>query len=99
MTTLVATCPACGDVSLTTDEISLQVCSRRSASFYRFECSICKQLVIKPADEQVIRTLIEAGTELQTWFYPAEWDEEHEGPPISWDDILLFHSEVEALFS
>jgi hypothetical protein len=55
-------------------------------------------LVIKPADEKVITTLIEAGTELQTWFYPAEWDEEHEGPPISYDNILDFHTILEALY-
>jgi hypothetical protein len=88
---LVGTCPSCGDVSLVSDDLELWVCSRRVASYYRFTCPLCRNLIVKHAGDQVMNLLTGAGVVLLTWFYPAEWDEEHSGPPLTNDDLLDLH--------
>ncbi len=93
-TTLEGTCPRCGDVKLVPDDIELWVCSRRIASFYRFVCPVCRSLVVKPAGEQVMLILAGAGIMPHAWFYPAEWDESHEGPPLTVDDLLDLHESL-----
>src|SRR5438270_9646932 len=94
-TDLWVTCPRCGETVVSPAEVELRICSRRSASFYRFTCPICECYVCKPADESTIKVLMRYGTEITPWFYPAEWDEPHSGPPISWEDILEFHFALE----
>ena len=50
MTTIKATCPTCGEVALTPDDIELRVDQDRTeGSFYGFECPRCTAQVRKPA--------------------------------------------------
>ncbi len=90
-TILEGTCPNCGDVKLRTDDIELWVCSRRVASYYRFVCPLCANLVVKHAGEQAMLILASAGITPNAWFYPAEWDEPHTGPALTLDDLLDLH--------
>ena len=90
MTTIKATCPVCGEVELTADEVRLMVCSIASRSYYAFDCSTCVTEVRKPADEHVVSLLISGGVTATRWRVPAEALEEKAGPPIGYDDILDF---------
>lgn len=90
MTTIKASCPGCGDISLTPDEVRLVVCSLESWSYYAFDCPDCTTDVRKPADEEIIALLISGGVSAQQWHVPAEALEEHEGAPISYDELLDF---------
>ena len=100
MTTIRATCPTCGEVGLTPDEIELRVDERDSqASFYAFACPSCFGTVRKPADERVVRLLISGGVEV---LEPAPEGpparrlfERFEGPTITHDDILDIHALLE----
>ena len=62
MTTIRATCPACGEVGLTPDEVELHVdpSGHRQAS-YCFDCPSCLELISKPADERFVRLLASGG--------------------------------------
>lgn len=91
MATIRATCPSCGDVDLTTAEVRVMVCSTTSESTYAFTCPGCRLAVTKPADTRVVDVLVASGVALSVWRMPAELDEVHAGPPISYDDLLEFH--------
>jgi hypothetical protein len=90
MTTIKASCPACGDISLTPADVRLVVCSNEAWSYYAFDCPDCTDDVRKPADEEIIALLISGGVQAQQWHVPAEALEEHAGDAISYDELLDF---------
>ncbi len=81
MTIIKATCPICGDVELTKDEVRFVVSSVADRSFYAFTCPVCQERVTKAAGEQVIKLLTIGG------LVP-----ERVGAPVTWDDVLDFGS-------
>lgn len=91
MTTIRATCPTCGEVELTPDDIELRVCSYAPASSYHFDCPVCHVAVQKAADDRVVQLLISGGVAVVAWSLPDEAAELRSGPPISFDDVLDFH--------
>lgn len=90
MTTIKASCPSCGDVSLTPADVRLVVCSNEAWSYYGFDCPDCTDDVRKPADEEIIALLISGGVRADQWHVPAEALEVHEGEAISYDELLDF---------
>ena len=91
MTTIKATCPGCGEVELTPDDIELRVCTHAPASYYVFDCPTCVTAVQKPADDRVIQLLISGGVRAIVWELPDEILEPHAGEPLTHDDLLDFH--------
>jgi hypothetical protein len=91
MTTQIkATCPECGEVSLTPDDVQLMVCSVQTLSYYAFDCGGCVRQVRKPADDRIVSLLKSGGVRLQRWRVPAEALEEKTGPTLGYDDVLDF---------
>lgn len=90
MTLIKASCPACGEVELTPSDVSLMVCSHAPLSYYAFTCGGCAQEVRKPADDHVVSLLVSGGVPATVWEVPAEALESHEGPALSYDDLLDF---------
>jgi len=90
MTTIKASCPTCGDVDLKPGNLRLVVCTRQEWSTYAFDCPQCADEVKKPADEEVVALLVSGGVKIQRWHIPAEALEHHDGPRISYDDLLDF---------
>lgn len=95
MTTVRASCPECGDVELTTADMRVVVCSTTSQGSYTFQCPSCGVAVSKDAEARVIDVLVASGVRVHVWRMPAELDEVHTGPPISYDDLLAFHFELQ----
>lgn len=100
MTTIRATCPTCGEVGLTPEEIELRVDeSDNASSYYAFACPSCFGTVRKPADDRVVRLLISGGVEVleatPAGPEPRRLSERFEGPRISHDDLLDFHALLE----
>ncbi len=91
VTTIKATCPSCGEVELTPDDIELRVCTHAAASYYVFGCPSCATDIQKPADDRVIQLLISGGVKAVVWELPGEVLEEHSGPAFTHDDLLDFH--------
>ena len=90
MTTIKASCPTCGEVELTPEDVRLMVCSHQPLSYYAFCCPTCECEVRKPADDHVVSLLISGGVPAQVWDLPAEVLEVRAGPALSYDDLLDF---------
>ncbi|MGH9154721.1 MAG: hypothetical protein ACRD1K_02450 [Acidimicrobiales bacterium] len=91
-----ATCDTCGDVELRVSDVQVLLCATTNEGSYTFRCTSCRFAVAKPADARVVDVLIAAGVELVVWDMPAELDEIHDGPPISYDDLMEFHFVLES---
>ena len=91
MTTIKATCPICGEVDLTADDILLRIAAAEGSNTYGFTCPTCAEFVEKPADERIVRLLLSGGVLPTLVHVPAEALEPKSGPPINHDDILAFH--------
>ncbi len=89
--TIRASCPTCGDVELTSGDVSVQVCASNNQGSYAFRCPTCEVAVSKLAEPRIVDLLVSSGVRLSVWSLPAELDERHEGAPIGYDDLLEFH--------
>lgn len=92
MTIIKATCPCCGDVELTRDQVCLTVHPVKERSNYSFVCPKCGDEVRKPAGAEVIRLLKMGGVTPVAVDVPAEATEVHEGPLITEDEFLDFRN-------
>jgi predicted RNA-binding Zn-ribbon protein involved in translation (DUF1610 family) len=90
MTTIKASCPACGEVELTSEDVTLRVCSHAPQSYYTFVCPKCTEEVRKPADDHVVSLLMSGGVRAEVWELPAEALEPRTGPALTYDDLLDF---------
>ncbi|MCU1352808.1 MAG: hypothetical protein JWM05_2017 [Acidimicrobiales bacterium] len=90
-----ASCATCGDVELTTAQVSVQICTDDGQGTYSFRCPTCEIAISKPAESRIIELLVSSGVRLSTWSMPAELAEVRSGPPITHDDLLDFHDLLE----
>lgn len=70
MTTIRASCPGCGEIDLTPEDIVLTVVRSEDAavgpdSHYSFRCPTCAERVEKPADERIAHLLTTGGVEVE----------------------------------
>jgi hypothetical protein len=91
-----ASCPDCGDVELTSRDVTVRVNSTTNEGSYAFQCPECQLAVSKSAEPRIIDLLVSSGVELYVWTMPAELLEERTGPTISYDDLLEFHYDLQA---
>jgi len=90
MTVIKATCPSCGDVELTPAQVRLVTSNVPDRSYYSFTCGACGDLVRKPAGDEVVRLLRVGGVVAERVHVPAEALEQHDGPALTWDDVIDF---------
>ncbi|HEX2849450.1 MAG TPA: hypothetical protein VHN98_02815 [Acidimicrobiales bacterium] len=91
MATIRASCPTCGDVELTSRDVTVQVCATNNQGSYAFQCPQCLLAVAKLAEQRIVDLLVSSGVRLSVWSLPAELEEAHHGAPIDYDDLLEFH--------
>jgi len=89
--TIRASCPTCGDVELTSRDVTVQVCATNNQGSYAFRCPECLFAVSKLAEQRIVDLLVSSGVRLSVFSMPAELEEPRYGPPISYDDLLDFH--------
>ena len=90
--TIRASCPTCGDVELTSRDVSVQVCASNNQGSYAFRCPTCAVAVSKLAEQRIVDLLVSSGVRLSVWSLPAELDEARStGPVLTYDDLLEFH--------
>lgn len=94
--TIRASCPTCGDVELTSRDVSVHVCSTNNQGSYAFRCPECRAAVAKFAEQRIVDLLVSSGVRLSMWALPAELDEPKVGSPITYDDLLEFHYELQS---
>jgi hypothetical protein len=90
MTTIKASCPICGDVSLSPGQVRVVSCTRPEWSYYAFSCPNCRDEISKPADEEIVTLLVSGGVPVEHWIIPAEALEEHQGAAVTYDELLDF---------
>lgn len=97
MTTIKATCPSCGEVSLTPDQMALHLDqSGAGRSSYEFVCPACEEAVVKPADERIVRLLMSGGVPVVDEEPLTELARRRfNGPALTHDDLLDFHTLLE----
>jgi uncharacterized Zn finger protein len=93
--TIRASCPTCGDVELTSRQVTVRVCAGNNQGSYVFRCPDCTMAVSKLADPKIVDLLVSSGVRLTVWHLPAELAEAHEGAPITYDDLLEFHYAIQ----
>lgn len=102
MTTIRATCPICGEVDLSPDQIRLTVVpsvadSVGPDSHYTFICPSCEDRVHKPADERIARLLTTGGVAVSVLDQtagasaPPHPECPPAGPALTYDDLLDLH--------
>ena len=91
MATIRASCPDCGDVELTTRDMTVRVCAEDQRGAYAFRCPRCRMAVTKPAEQRIVDLLVSSGVTLEVWRLPAELSEQRVGSPLTHDDLLEFH--------
>lgn len=89
--TIRASCPTCGDVELTSRDVTVQVCATNNQGSYAFRCPECRVAVSKLAEQRIVDLLVSSGVRLSVWSLPAELDEPRTGDPLDYDDLLEFH--------
>ena len=102
MTSIRATCPACGEVDLRPNDIELEIVRDVLAevgegSCYRFSCPTCTELVTKPADERIARLLTTGGVAvIEPGHDLAPHPEDPPlGPSFTLDDLINLHQLLE----
>ncbi|MBW3574250.1 MAG: hypothetical protein KY450_05185 [Actinobacteria bacterium] len=95
MATVRASCPDCGDVEISTDDVQVRVCVETSVGSYAFRCPVCRAPVAKHAEAGIVHLLVSSGSPLTMWRLPAELSEAHRGPALTHDDLLAFHHLLE----
>lgn len=86
MTTIKATCPECGDVDLTPDD--LVVDDEGTAASYTFTCPDCLGAVTKSAGREIVALLSDAGVTVRR---PAPVG----AAALTWDEVLDFAIRLE----
>lgn len=98
--TIKASCPHCGDVSLTPDEVLLELLAptaseRARGDTYAFTCPDCAQEVRKPADERIVQLLRSGGVPVrQVEPYPERLPDI--AGPLTRDHLLELHQELQS---
>lgn len=92
MATVRATCPNCGDVELTTRDVTVRVCADDDTGSYSFRCPICRMTALKAAEPHVVDLLAASGVRVEVWTLPLELRERPTtGELFTHDDLLDFH--------
>lgn len=91
MATIRASCPDCGDVELTTHDMTVRVCADDNRGSYAFRCPECTMTVSKTAEQRIVDLLVSSGVRVERWTLPLELWERPVGAPLTHDDLLSFH--------
>lgn len=83
-----ARCSWCGEVRITVDGLRCGILPDRSAALCEFSCPSCGRLAFQRTSAERAAMFILSGARRATTRIPLELLEDHDGPAISWDDVL-----------
>ena len=97
MTTIRTTCDRCGDVELTTTDVTLEKILGLEAGRYRFECPICRVTIRRPANHRVFKILEALDVNIEKLFDHVNCRSvlTYEAP-ITEDEIVTFRIGLDA---
>ena len=82
-----ARCPRCGDLNVSAEQMWLVLTDRSDRDHYFFHCPGCGQHVRRKAHAITVR-LLERLVPVERIEIPAEALEQHDGPPLTEDDLI-----------
>ena len=65
------TCPRCGDLDLSPDDVEIPLPSLDSPTSYRFACPSCGTINVKPANQRAVDMLAAVGARQVSWDAPV----------------------------
>jgi hypothetical protein len=93
MATIRATCHTCGDVELSTADVSVCVNAVDHRGTYSFVCPSCASVVVKPAEPRTIDLLLASGVAYELTAPPLEVGERpDELHPITSNELDAFQT-------
>lgn len=91
-----ADCPWCGEVAMSPTGYRCAPVPDNAVGLSRFICPICSREIFAPLSAAAARTLLLLGAQPLTGSLPYELLESHEGPAVSWNDVLDLHNALES---
>jgi uncharacterized Zn finger protein len=92
MATIRASCPDCGDVEFTSEDVQVRVSGDDGSGTYAFHCPSCRVTVVKAAEARTIDLLVASGVTAVMEPTMADIEERpDEADPLTHDDLLRFH--------
>lgn len=88
-------CWRCGEVSLSLEEIMLVEHGDGEGVFYSFFCPTCGDVQAYPADPRFVDFMRMNGIQPVFLAAPIEYKVESDRPPLTWDDLLDLHLQLE----
>ncbi len=87
-------CDVCGEMLVTKEQISVIRCEQVEGDAYRFECSDCNSVHVRPMETFHANVLIDAGFPLHLWSLPASEEIDGSLPAITNEDITAFSRDI-----
>lgn len=89
-----AKCKDCGRIEVKAPEVKVLVCAEVGDVAYSTICPVCSMIIRRDLTTYAMNILLRQGAVITRYCMPPELQEEHEGDPITWDDVLTFHNEL-----
>lgn len=86
MTVIRATCPTCGDVRLSAEQVTIRTCVGKPGGEYRWHCKC--GIVVKWAEESIINILRGSDIKEEVWELPLELIEHPADGILNEDSII-----------
>ena len=90
-THIIVSCQDCGRARVPVAEVTIRGCLDDDQWSYRFTCAECGQTSVESTSANRALDAVEIGVNLETWRYPSELEEVHEGPKLTLVDVLELH--------
>lgn len=94
-TVVKCSCPECGDVQTTADQVTLVLEESTTSGQYRFKCPSCNKIILKDASETIVRLLQTANVKTEIVELPLELMERPLDGTLDPDSIIDFQLAVE----
>ena len=88
---IVVSCSTCGEVRVASSEVTIRNCMDNDDWSYWFVCPCCWRRSAARTRRGSAFDAVCAGSPLERWRLPAEFDERPDGPPLTFVDVLELH--------
>lgn len=92
-----ATCAWCGEIEVHATAVRCAIDPARNRALAEFACPACFRLILVAMSPSRAASRILGGASAISGSAPLELLEPHAGPPLTWDDLLDLHLEIERL--
>jgi len=90
-THIIVNCRDCGQIRTPVAGVTIRGCLDDDTWSYRFTCPDCGLPTVEDTSAARALDAVEVGVRLETWRYPLELDERHDGPKLNLVDVLELH--------